>query len=61
MLYSNNLTTFITSLVDKENGFTISDEDDILVGAPEGVTSMFLEWEEFSSVETENYIQSKPD
>ena len=36
MLYSNNLTTFITSLVDKENGFTISEEDDILVGAPEG-------------------------
>lgn len=36
MLYSNNLTTFITSLVDKENGFTISDDDDILVGAPEG-------------------------
>ena len=36
MLYSNNLTTFITSLVEKENGFTISDDDDILVGAPEG-------------------------
>ena len=36
MLYSNNLTTFITSLVDKENGFQISEEDDILVGAPEG-------------------------
>ena len=36
MLYSNNLTTFITSLVDKENGFTISEDDDILVGAPEG-------------------------
>ena len=36
MLYSNNLTTFITSLVDKENGFTISENDDILVGAPEG-------------------------
>lgn len=36
MLYSNNLTTFITSLVDKENGFQISEDDDILVGAPEG-------------------------
>ncbi len=36
MLYSNNLTTFITSLVDKENGFQISETDDILVGAPEG-------------------------
>ena len=36
MLYSNNLTTFITSLVDKETGFQISEEDDILVGAPEG-------------------------
>ena len=36
MLYSNNLTTFITSLVDKEDGFQISEDDDILVGAPEG-------------------------
>ena len=37
MLYSNNLTTFFTSLVDKESGaVVISDEDDILVGAPEG-------------------------
>ncbi len=36
MLYSNNLTTFITSLVDKEDGFQISEEDDVLVGAPEG-------------------------
>ena len=35
MLYSNNLTTFITSLVD-EGKVVISDEDDILVGAPEG-------------------------
>ena len=35
MLYSNNLTTFITSLV-KEGEFTISDDDDILFGAPEG-------------------------
>ena len=35
MLYSNNLTTFITSLVD-EGEVKISDEDDILVGAPEG-------------------------
>lgn len=34
MLYSNNLTTFITSLV-KEGVVTISDDDDILVGAPE--------------------------
>ena len=37
MLYSNNLTTFFTSLVDRETGaVVISDEDDILVGAPEG-------------------------
>lgn len=37
MLYSNNLTTFFSSLVDKESGaVVISDEDDILVGAPEG-------------------------
>jgi NAD(P) transhydrogenase subunit alpha len=35
MLYSNNLTTFYTSLV-KENEVVISDDDDILVGAPEG-------------------------
>ncbi|MEG3601492.1 MAG: NAD(P) transhydrogenase subunit alpha [Candidatus Thermoplasmatota archaeon] len=37
MLYSNNLTTFFTSLVDKDSGdVVISDDDDILVGAPEG-------------------------
>ena len=36
MLYSNNLTSFITSLVDKEDGFRISETDDVLVGAPEG-------------------------
>jgi NAD(P) transhydrogenase subunit alpha len=35
MLYSNNLTTFFISLV-KDGAVTISDEDDILVGAPEG-------------------------
>lgn len=35
MLYSNNLTTFYTSLV-KEDKVVISDDDDILVGAPEG-------------------------
>ena len=35
MLYSNNLTTFITSLVDVGK-VVISDDDDILVGAPEG-------------------------
>ena len=35
MLYSNNLTTFITSLVD-DGAIAISEEDDILVGAPEG-------------------------
>jgi len=35
MLYSNNLTTFITSLVD-DGKVVISEEDDILVGAPEG-------------------------
>ena len=36
MLYSNNLTTFVTSLVDKEKGFQLSDEDDVLVGPAEG-------------------------
>ena len=36
MLFSNNMTAFITSLVDKETGFAIRDDDDILVGAPEG-------------------------
>jgi NAD(P) transhydrogenase subunit alpha len=35
MLYSNNLTTFMTSLVN-EGSVVISDDDDILVGAPEG-------------------------
>tara|TARA_Y100000766_G_scaffold44537_1_gene34656 strand:- start:3781 stop:4941 length:1161 start_codon:yes stop_codon:yes gene_type:complete len=35
MLYSNNLTMFITSLV-KDGEIQISDDDDILVGAPEG-------------------------
>jgi hypothetical protein len=35
MLYSNNLTTFYTALVNEGN-VVISDEDDILVGAPEG-------------------------
>lgn len=35
MLYSNNLTTFYTSLVD-EGSVVISQDDDILVGAPEG-------------------------
>ncbi|WP_438995155.1 NAD(P) transhydrogenase subunit alpha [Poseidonia sp.] len=35
MLYSNNLTTFFTSLVN-EAKVVISEDDDILVGAPEG-------------------------
>jgi NAD(P) transhydrogenase subunit alpha len=35
MLYSNNLTTFMTSLV-KDGEVMISEDDDILVGAPEG-------------------------
>tara|TARA_Y100000766_G_scaffold283863_1_gene300686 strand:+ start:12860 stop:14023 length:1164 start_codon:yes stop_codon:yes gene_type:complete len=35
MLYSNNLTTFIISLV-KDGEIVIGDDDDILVGAPEG-------------------------
>jgi NAD(P) transhydrogenase subunit alpha len=35
MLYSNNLTTFYTSLV-KDGKVVLSDDDDILVGAPEG-------------------------
>ena len=34
MLYSNNLTTFITSLVNDGN-IVLSDDDDILFGAPE--------------------------
>lgn len=36
MLYSNNLTTFVNSLVDAEGAFHVSADDDILVGAPEG-------------------------
>ena len=35
MLYSNNLTSFITSIFN-EGELVISDEDDVLVGAPEG-------------------------
>jgi len=35
MLYSNNLTTFITSLVN-DGEITMNDDDDILFGAPEG-------------------------
>ena len=35
MLYSNNLTTFITSIV-QEGEIVISEDDDILVGAPKG-------------------------
>ncbi len=35
MLYSNNLTTFMTSLV-KEGEVVISEDDDVLVGAAEG-------------------------
>ena len=35
MLYSNNLTTFVTSLVD-DGKIVIDPEDDILFGAPEG-------------------------
>ncbi|MEK9696957.1 MAG: NAD(P) transhydrogenase subunit alpha [Candidatus Poseidoniales archaeon] len=35
MLYSNNLTTFYTSLV-KDGHVQLSEDDDILVGAPEG-------------------------
>jgi hypothetical protein len=34
MLYSNNLTTFVTSLV-KDGEIVIDPEDDILFGAPE--------------------------
>ncbi len=34
-LFSNNLTTFITSIF-KEGELVISDDDDVLVGAPEG-------------------------
>ena len=35
MLYSNNLTTFVASLV-KDGEIVIDPEDDILFGAPEG-------------------------
>jgi hypothetical protein len=35
MFYSNNLTTFILSLLN-EGELVISEDDDILVGAPEG-------------------------
>ena len=35
MLYSNNLTTFMCSLV-KDGEVALSEDDDILVGAPEG-------------------------
>ena len=35
MLYSNNMTTFFTSLVN-DGQVELSEEDDILVGAPEG-------------------------
>ena len=35
MFYSNNLTTFITSLVN-EGEVVLSEDDDVLVGAPEG-------------------------
>lgn len=35
MLYSNNMTTFFTSLVN-DGKVELSEEDDILVGAPEG-------------------------
>ena len=35
MLYSNNLTTFIISIM-KEGEIVISEDDDVLVGAPEG-------------------------
>ena len=34
MLYSNNLTTFVTSLVN-EGEIVLDSEDDILYGAPE--------------------------
>ena len=34
MLYSNNLTTFITSIM-KDGEIVISEDDDVLVGAPE--------------------------
>ena len=35
MLYSNNLTNFVTSLV-KDGALTLDLDDDILVGAPDG-------------------------
>ena len=30
------MTTFVHSLVDNEGTFTLSEDDDVLVGAPEG-------------------------
>ncbi len=36
MLFSNNMTTFVSSLVDNEGNFNLADDDDVLVGAPEG-------------------------
>ena len=35
MLYSNNLTNFVTTLV-KEGELTLDMDDDVLVGAPAG-------------------------
>lgn len=35
MLYSNNLTTFITSII-QDGELVLSEDDDVLVGAPEG-------------------------
>ena len=39
MLYSNNLTTFITSLIN-DGEVNLADDDDILVGALKVLTSM---------------------
>ena len=48
MLFSNNLTTFLTSLV-KDGEFKISESDDILVGAPVDTDFHVNGMEEFSS------------
>jgi len=36
MLYSNNMTNFTISLFDEDGNFILADDDDVLVGAPEG-------------------------
>ena len=46
MLYSNNMVTFLSTLVSQES-ISIDLDDSILVGAPEETSSTFREWVEF--------------